>query len=92
MGILDNVRGRKDAVIAEAAIQPNAEPNAEPKSDITDRPPSYSNSDLSLEARNEREVEKHPDEVTKDASEGVQKVQAAALVWSKKAVYCIYAW
>ncbi|KAF4540317.1 Siderochrome-iron [Lasiodiplodia theobromae] len=91
MGILDNVRGRKDAVIAEAAVQPNAEPNAESK-DISTEPPSYSNSDLSLEARNEREVEKHPDEVTKDVSEGVQKVQAAALVWSKKTVYCIYAW
>lgn len=47
---------------------------------------------LSLEAQNEKEVEAHPDEVTKDAQLGVQKVEAAALVWSKQAVYATYAW
>lgn len=89
MGILDNVRGRKDAVVAEAALQPSQEP----KTDFTVDQPSDSNSDaLSLEARHEREVEKHPDEVTKNVDQGVQKVEAAALVWTKKTVYGIYAW
>nr|XP_003188889.1 siderochrome-iron transporter [Aspergillus niger CBS 513.88] len=53
---------------------------------------SSDHSQLSLEAQNEKEVETHPDEVTKDAQLGVQKAEAAALVWSKQAVYATYAW
>lgn len=47
---------------------------------------------LSLEARNEREIEEHPDQVTADAHIGVQKAEAAALVWGKPALIFIYAW
>lgn len=47
---------------------------------------------LSLEARNEKEIMKHPDEVTSHAHLGVQKAEAVALVWSKKSVYATYAW
>ena len=47
---------------------------------------------LSLEARNEREIEQHPDQVTADAQVGIQKAEAAALVWPKKATYLTYAW
>ncbi|KKY17973.1 putative siderochrome-iron [Phaeomoniella chlamydospora] len=46
----------------------------------------------SLEQKNEKEVQVHPDQVTADAQLGVQKAEAAALVWSKTAVYCTYAW
>ena len=53
---------------------------------------SSDQSRLSLEAQNEKEIEAHPDQVTKDAQLGVQKAEAAALVWSKKAVYATYAW
>ena len=54
---------------------------------------SGSDSDtLSLEARNEKEIQTHPDQVTRDAELGVQKAEAAALVWSKPAVYATYAW
>ncbi|KAF7591348.1 hypothetical protein BBP40_001672 [Aspergillus hancockii] len=49
-------------------------------------------SSLSLEARNEKEVQQHPDAVTQDAYMGQQKAEAAALVWSKKAVILTYAW
>ncbi|KKK14577.1 hypothetical protein P175DRAFT_0467839 [Aspergillus ochraceoroseus IBT 24754] len=49
-------------------------------------------SDLSLFARNEKEVQEHPDQVTADAHVGVQKAEASAMVWSKKAVYATYAW
>ncbi|KAJ5631994.1 MFS general substrate transporter [Penicillium lividum] len=38
------------------------------------------------------QAETHPDEVTKEAQIGVQKAEAAAIVWSKKAVYIIYGW
>ncbi|KAH8660023.1 siderophore iron transporter [Xylariales sp. PMI_506] len=47
---------------------------------------------LSLEERNEKETIQHPVEITKDAQIGVQKAEAVALVWPKRAVYAIYAW
>lgn len=47
---------------------------------------------MTLFARNEKEVEQNPDKVTEDAHLGVQKAEAAAMVWSKKAVYATYAW
>jgi hypothetical protein len=47
---------------------------------------------LSLEARNERGIEEHPDQVTADAHIGVQKAEAAALVWGKPALVFIYLW
>lgn len=51
-----------------------------------------SSDNISLEARNEREVQQHPDTVTADAQLGVQKAEAAALVWGKPALLFIYAW
>jgi hypothetical protein len=46
----------------------------------------------SLEARNEIEVQQHPDQITADAHIGVQKAEAAALVWGKTALFLTYAW
>ncbi|OJI84632.1 hypothetical protein ASPTUDRAFT_40640 [Aspergillus tubingensis CBS 134.48] len=46
----------------------------------------------SLEQRAEKEVQEHPDEITGDAQAGVQKAEATALVWSRKALYVTYAW
>ena len=46
----------------------------------------------SLEQRAEKEVQEHPDEITGDAQAGVQKAEATALVWSRKALYSTYAW
>jgi hypothetical protein len=47
---------------------------------------------LSLEARNQREIEQHPDQVTADAQAGIRKAEAVALVWPKNATYLTYAW
>ncbi|TVY68737.1 Siderophore iron transporter mirB [Lachnellula suecica] len=47
---------------------------------------------LSLEAKNEKECELHPDQVTANATLGQQKAEAAALVWSKPVLYSTYAW
>jgi hypothetical protein len=46
----------------------------------------------SLEQRNEKEIIENPNEITQNAQLGVQKAEAVALVWSKPAVYAIYAW
>jgi hypothetical protein len=48
--------------------------------------------DQSLEQTDEREVLEHPDEITHHAQAGIQKAEATALVWSRKALYGIYAW
>lgn len=42
--------------------------------------------------QNEKEVQANPNGITQGAQEGVQKAEAAALVWSKKTIFCIYAW
>jgi hypothetical protein len=47
---------------------------------------------LSLADTNEKEIVEHPDEITQSAQIEVQKAEAAALVWSKPAVYVIYTW
>lgn len=47
---------------------------------------------LSLDERNEKEVQQHPDQVTATAQIGQKKAEAAALVWPKSAVYGTYAW
>ena len=40
----------------------------------------------------EKEAEHNPDRVTSQAALGQQKAEAAALVWSRPAVFMIYAW
>lgn len=91
MGILDTVRGRNNSVAPDAL----AAEDHERKEGSPEAPPAYSNEKserTSLEARGEHEVEQHPDEVTQNAETGVQKAEAAALVWSKKSLIAIYAW
>jgi antitoxin component of MazEF toxin-antitoxin module len=95
MGVLDFVRGRNDSRLV--APPGTAQP---PKSESGVIIPEYSAQDLSasdsdtlsLEAQNEKEIHAHPDEITENADLGVKKAEAAALVWSKKAVYATYAW
>jgi hypothetical protein len=87
-GILDLVRGRSGGRVADdKATTPEA--NATETGVDT---PDANSSRLSLEERNEKEVTEHPDTVTADAQLGQQKAEAAALVWSKPAVYATYAW
>lgn len=87
MGFIPTIRLRKAAGVAEAATEFDDD-----KHDV-----GYGISDsvcdaLSLEAKNEREVRQHPSDVTWQADLGVQKAEAAALVWSKKTVWATYAW
>ncbi|CAK7266885.1 Siderochrome iron transporter 2 [Sporothrix epigloea] len=57
------------------------------KDDLSD-----SSSRLSLEARNELDVQKNGNKITADAQLGVKKAEAAALVWTRKQVLWTYAW
>jgi hypothetical protein len=58
----------------------------------TDKYDSDSTDTKSLEARNEQEVQQHPDQVTANAHIGVQKAEATTLVWGKPALIFTYVW
>ncbi|KAL2813200.1 major facilitator superfamily domain-containing protein [Aspergillus cavernicola] len=85
MAILDKIISRVDSTPAET--QPGESKGPQDcvvhDSDL---------SDLSIFARNEKEVEQNPGKVTQDAHLGVQKAEAAAMAWSRKAVFATYAW
>lgn len=70
----------------------DAEKGGQLPSVATDKYDSDSTDTNSLEAQNEREVQQHPDQITGNAHIGVQKAEAAALVWGKPALMFIYAW
>jgi hypothetical protein len=90
MGFINTIRMRKQAHIAGIAGIDDEKTDATAYGNGFTTP---SDSDtLSLEARNEKEVQQHPDQVTRQADLGVQKAEAAALVWGKKTVYATYAW
>ncbi|KAL5361577.1 major facilitator superfamily domain-containing protein [Aspergillus floccosus] len=95
MGFLDKLQSRteradaSDAPVAQSQSPNPKGPQEQSGNAIYD---SENSSRLSLEARNEKEIQQHPDAITHEANLGVQKAEAAALVWSKKAVYATYAW
>lgn len=91
MGVIDRIRSRRDD-----EVQPATDPAAEATDEkgapnVQDSEWSPASSDDNL-ARAAKEIEAHPGQVTEGATPGVQKAEAAALVWPKKAVYAIYAW
>ncbi|KAF2167611.1 hypothetical protein M409DRAFT_22412 [Zasmidium cellare ATCC 36951] len=96
MGVLDNLRHRQASIEHGAAPANTAGLSGDDfknKEFVGDVEASGSDSDrLSIEAKNEKEVQQHPDQVTDGAQRGIQKAEAAALVWSKKAIFAIYAW
>jgi hypothetical protein len=85
LGFFDSLRGIGRSSSAQTTSDHHGNEKVEPKgvSDATD-----TDSDrLSLEERNEKEVQQHPEEITHDAQAGQQKAEAVALVWSKPALY-----
>lgn len=93
MGVLDMMRGRNDTRNAQAIAQSKVDqPHVNDSKIPADLSESDSADNLSLEAQNEKEIQQHPDSITVGAQPGVQKAEAAALVWSKPALYSAYAW
>lgn len=84
MSVLNLVRGRNNTSVAPDLMATEDESPKPSGSDSKGR--------SSLEARTEREIELHPAQVTEGADSGLQKAEAAALVWSKTALVGIYAW
>jgi len=88
MGFIPTIRLRKNTGVASQVGGFDSDQHEPPLQDS-----SASDSDtLSLEARNEKEVQLHPNEITRHADLGVKKAEAAALVWGKKTVWATYAW
>lgn len=93
MGVLDNIRGRDTSQLSAAVHRSEPADVPDEKSPGQAQDISSSDSDtLSLEARNEKEIRLHPDQITANAELGVQKAEAVTLVWGKKTVYAVYAW
>jgi len=89
MRFFSQAKGRNDTVRTDA-IDATGSPEYS-KNGIDES--LHSDSDtLSLEARDEKEVQLHPNQLTAQAATGVKKAEATALVWGKKAVYLTYAW
>jgi hypothetical protein len=88
MGVLDMIRGRNDNSIA----QPGEQTDVKHESDANAYQSGSDSDNLSLEAIDEKEIQAHPNEITRNAQIGVQKAEATALVWSKPAVFATYAW
>ncbi|KAH8884084.1 MFS general substrate transporter [Thozetella sp. PMI_491] len=92
MGVISQIRGRDTSRIANDVPDDGAAPHADPEKDATGEITDTNSSRLSLDERNEKEIVEHGNQVTSDAQLGVQKAEAAALVWSKTAVRLTYAW
>lgn len=82
MGAVDRLRGRKTNDIVDD-LQPVEDVNPEncQTKEATDNV-----------GEKEATTQERPEEVSREAPIGVQKAEAAALVWSKKAIYGTYAW
>lgn len=83
MGVFDLARGRNDRQVAAAFAHGDAEKKEFDSSDADT---------LSLEEREAKQIQAHPDTITSNAQPGLQKAEATTLVWSKKALYGTYAW
>ncbi|KAJ5247672.1 hypothetical protein N7468_002655 [Penicillium chermesinum] len=84
MGVLDNIRVRdQNARVSRSFVEDDAQRDAAVSAE------AYTGS---LEWRDEKELNEHPDSVNEKAEDGLKKAEASALVWSKKVVYSIYAW
>jgi len=88
VSVFSNLRGRQDSRIVRDVTGPGLDTSKE----SFDVGVSSDADTMSLEARNEKELQIHPNEVTSSAQEGVKKAEAAALIWGQKTVYAIYAW
>lgn len=83
--------GATDADATANSAEKNGSSTPEVRNDV-EHSAEHDSSRVSLEQLDEKEINAHPDQVTADAAVGVQKAEAAALVWPKWAVYCTYAW
>jgi hypothetical protein len=85
MGVFDGIRRRDE----NSRIM-NVFGSSEEKNDgVVGEVPAQTSS---FEWQDEKEIQQRPDEINANASVGLQKAEAAALVYSKRSLIGIYAW
>ncbi|RMZ81524.1 hypothetical protein DV736_g6652, partial [Chaetothyriales sp. CBS 134916] len=93
MGLLSKFQGREshttDQTISSVVQGKYSDSSLNPSGPL---PTDTDSGHLSLEERNEKEIQRNPNRITQDAYGGVQKAEAVAIVWPKWAVYATYAW
>jgi hypothetical protein len=103
MGLPATAQGRDDGKIIDRTIvgeesHSTQNEKSEARDANGDRSPYDAESILSPDGAHgdmfddEKELAQHPDSVTEGAELGLQKAEAAALVWSWPALVGIYAW
>lgn len=91
MGFLDTIAGRNENGRMSKPFVPEEDTKEEPIANTIPTVPTDSDN-VSLEKRDEREVERNPDTINTKAEAGLQKAEAAALVYGPNTVLAIYAW
>ncbi|KAJ5721665.1 Siderochrome iron transporter 2 [Penicillium malachiteum] len=95
MGAIDVIRGRNEGGRTSKPFVPPDEgiEKQEPSTNesITTSSPS-SPEEESFEWHDEKEVQRNPDHINANAELGLQKAEAAALVYTRKVVLGIYGW
>ena len=81
MGLLDMIRGRHEAQMVETMARVDT-PSIDEKPHV--------GNDVNISACHPDQSQ--PEKVNPQAQPGIQKAEAAALVWSKKVVIGTYAW
>lgn len=92
MGVLDRFKGHKAAVNGDDGITAVGAHDQTKHEEAGNYISETDMSSLDLIDKNEKDIQAHPDQITAYAQPGVQKAEAAALVWSKTTVYLLYAW
>ena len=98
MGVFDAIRGRNDngritrILAGDGKDAPATTSAAAPNDDEQPATTSTPSHELTGIEEDEKHNFQDPDKVTTDVGLGQQKAEAAALVWSKPAVFGIYAW
>jgi hypothetical protein len=102
MGVLETVRGRDEGGAIARTIVGDESYGLHEKSGVDtgqEAPQSDTESPVNSGGfhagdvnDDEKELVRHPDQVTEGAELGQQKAEAAALVWSWSALVGIYAW
>ncbi|KAJ5928224.1 hypothetical protein N7466_007180 [Penicillium verhagenii] len=94
MGAIDIIRGRDEngrtskSFVPPPIYEDDAGAQKETGKEISAVPAG----EESLEWHDEKEVQAHPDQINSNADIGLQKAEAAALVYTKKVVLGIYGW
>ncbi|KAL1878688.1 Siderochrome iron transporter 2 [Diaporthe australafricana] len=97
MGFLDKFKKPHDTNVV-TSTEHDGSPAADAKNEHDVEQPRVPESDtnsssrVSLEELNEKKIQADPEHVTADAALGVQKAEAAALVWPRWALFATYGW